>query len=198
MEEKKKEQTRLARVLRHLRMQGKISSDKDFADKVGTTATTVSRNKNSGNPFDEKIMRGVYKAFGDIINIDYLRGESDIMLVKDLPSGKDANANPQETTPLHPDCNGLISVALAAKDEVIDTLKRQLAGTIAAKDETIAVQKCELAAKDEIIATKDALIKNLQQTVSSLRADLSMEKGLSTGTSLSAPADTNPRPRKNV
>lgn len=192
MEEKKKEQTRLARVLRHLRMQGKISSDKDFADKVGTTATTVSRNKNSGNPFDEKIMRGVYKAFGDIINIDYLRGESDVMLVKDLPSNKEeANAALQEMTPLHANCNDLMNVAIAAKDEVISS-----------KDETIAALRGQLANtiadKDKIIAANEALIKNLQQTVARLTADLAMEKGLSTGHSHSASADPDRRPRKEV
>lgn len=192
MEEKKKEQTRLARVLRHLRMQGKISSDKDFADKVGTTATTVSRNKNSGNPFDEKIMRGVYKAFGDIINIDYLRGESDVMLVKDLPSGKEeANAALQEMTPLHANCNDLMNVAIAAKDEVISS-----------KDETIAALRGQLANtiadKDKIIAANEALIKNLQQTVARLTADLAMEKGLSTGTSPSAPAEPEHRQGKNA
>lgn len=192
MEETKKEKTNLARVLIYLRMQGKISSDKDFADKVGTTATTVSRNKNSGKPFDEKIMRGVYKAFSDIINIDYLRGESDVMLVKDLPDGKEeANAALQEMTPLHANCNDLMNVAIAAKNEVI-----------ASKDETIAALRGQLANtiadKDKIIAANEALIKNLQQTVARLTADLAMEKGLSTGTSPSAPADTNPRPRKNV
>ncbi len=113
------------------------------------------------------------------------------MLVKDLPSGKDANANSQETTPLHPDCNDLLSVALAAKDEVISS-----------KDETIAALRGQLANtiadKDKIIAANEALIKNLQQTVASLRADLSMEKGLSTGTSLSAPAEPEHRQGKNA
>lgn len=155
MEETKKEKTNLARVLIYLRMQGKISSDKNFADIVGTTATTVSRNKNSGKPFDEKIMRGVYKAFGDIINIDYLRGESDVMLVKDLQSDKNANANQQEITPLHPDCNDLLSVAIAAKDEVIASLKREMAAndkTLSAKDEIIAELRARLEDKEALIA----------------------------------------------
>lgn len=156
MEETKKEMSNLARVLRYLRMQGKIKSDKNFADMVGTTITTVSRNKNSGKPFDEKIMRGVYKAFGDIINLDYLRGESDIMLVKDLPSSKEeANASSQEITSLHSDCNDLVNVAIAAKDEIIASLKREMAAnakTLSAKDEIIAELRARLDDKEALIA----------------------------------------------
>lgn len=84
-----------------------------------------------------------------------------------------------------------MNVAIAAKDEVISS-----------KDETIAALRGQLANtiadKDKIIAANEALIKNLQQTVASLRADLSMEKGLSTGRSHSASADTDHRPRKEV
>jgi len=91
-----------------------------------------------------------------------------VMLVADLaPVSTEAPA-PQTADPT--------AALLAAKDETIASLKRELT----AKDETIA-------AKDAIIATKDALINTIQQQLSDMRLQTAIEKGLhSAGTSHSA------------
>ena len=67
---------------------------------------------------------------------------------------------------------------LAAKEETIASLKRELA----AKDDVIA-------AKDGIISTKDKLIDTLQQQNDDLRMQVASEKGLHSGHSRSAAAD---------
>jgi len=65
---------------------------------------------------------------------------------------------------------------IAAKDDAIESLKRELAKTeesakreLAAKDETISALRGQLA-------TKDVLIKSLQQQVADLRAELALQQ----------------------
>ena len=83
----KKEKNNFARVIDYLRDNGLIKNQKEMAERIGVTVTTITRNKhgNVGHT-DEETLRRFYKHFGDIINIAYLRGDSDIMLVKDLQS----------------------------------------------------------------------------------------------------------------
>ena len=100
-----------------------------------------------------------------------MRGESDVMLVADLTP---VSAE-QPTLPTADPTTAL----LAAKDETIASLKRELA----AKDETIA-------AKDGIISMKDKFIDTLQLQIDDLRMQIVSEKGLhSAGISHSEAAD---------
>lgn len=160
-----------------------IVNQVDVARASGVNEVTVSRILN--NQVKKASMETLLKvnaAYGNVFNPEWMRGESDVMLVAHLtPVAKQKENAPQNLTPVaQPDFSSMMSTVVAAKDQ-----------TIASKDETIAAQKRELAAKD-------ALIGNLQQQVIDLRAQLAMEKGLLTGRSHSASADNKPHPRKNV
>lgn len=145
--------------------------------KAGLNASNYSKIKSGTNKsVNYETMRKLNKAFGKPFNPEWMRGKSNVMLVDDIAHVcSDKRGEPVDMT---------ASLIASLRDQLAD--KERI---IASKEETIAAQKCELADKDEIIATKEALIKNLQQTVARLTADLAMEKGLSTGTSLSAPAE---------
>ena len=184
----KKEKNNFTRAVEWLKTHGVVKDQNDMAERMDVTTTTISRNKHgSVKRPDDETLRKFNEQFGDIINIAYLRGESKVMLVSDLRKREAMNTGFDTTAAL-----------LATKEEVIAELRKRLAGTIADKNEIIAGLKCELEAKDKTVAANEALIKNLQQTVARLTADLAMEKGLSTGRSHSASADTDHRPRKEV
>lgn len=177
---KNKEKNNFARVVDWLRENGKIKDHKDMAARMGVTTTTISRNKHgSVNRPGEETLRKFNEQFGDIINIAYLRCESDVMLVADLPQ---VNRRVDSGSP-------------AVNANGIDALTAAL---IAAKDETIDALKRELAVKDGVIAAKDALIASLQQHVDSLseqlaalRMQAAIEKGVrkAGGRSQSDPAE---------
>lgn len=181
----KKEKNNFTRAVEWLKTNGVVKDQKDMAERMGTTENTISRNKHGGvqRP-DDDTLRKFNEQFGDIINIDYLRGESKVMLVKDLAKPRSAKKDESADK---------MASLLAAKDEIIAGLKREISG----KDETIASLKREFAAKDDviaakdgIIATKDKLISTLQQQIDDLRRQAAMEKGLySIGTSPSAAAE---------
>jgi len=174
----KKEKNNFTRAVEWLKTNGVVKDQKDMAVRMGTSENTISRNKHGGvqRP-DDDTLRKFNEQFGSIINIDYLRGESKVMLVKDLVARQSAKqSKPADKTAL----------LLAAKDETIAALKRELA----AKDDVIA-------AKDGIISAKDALIGDLRQQVGCLHIQAAIEKGLqSSGHSRSAVA--NPTSREST
>lgn len=166
----RKEKNNFARAVEWLRDHGKIKNQKDLAMRIGVTETTITRNKR-GNVRcpDDETLRKFNKAFGSIINIAYLRDESNVMLVEDLKERREiyTGVNFSPTPPL-------------------DTLAAAL---IAAKEETIAALKSQLSEKDSLIAAKDTLISALQQQVNDLRSQVSAQKGHSNGTSRSEAAE---------
>lgn len=154
--------------------------------KAGLDAANYSKIKSGTNKSVKyETMLKLNKAFGKPFNPEWMRGKSDVMLVDDIAQVcSDKRGEPVDMA---------ASLIASLRDQLND--KERM---IAEKDAHITDLHKQLADKDEIIATKDALIKNLQQTVASLRADLAMEKGLSTGRSHSASAEPDHRPRKEV
>lgn len=163
----KKEKNNFTRAVEWLKTHGVVKDQKDMAERMGTTENTISRNKHGGvqRP-DDDTLRKFNEQFGSIINIDYLRGESKVMLVKDLAARQSAKPADKKAS------------LLAAKDETIAALKRELA----AKDDVVAT-------KDKVISTQDKLISKLQQQIDDLRMQAASEKGLHSGHSRSEAAE---------
>ena len=130
------------------RMEGKKLSQKEIADRMGVTEDTVSRIMRLHNQVTEDVITRLQTASGCIFNLQWLRGESDVMLAADADKAPVAN-NLHEST--HIDQGSLMNATIAAKDETIESLKREG-------------------------ATKDALIESLQQQVADLRAALAEQQ----------------------
>ena len=187
----------------HLKRTQGVRTQEQLAEKMGVSPETVSRIIKARTDVTEDAITKLQTASGCIFNLQWLRGESDVMLAADIKKN-DGHAT-EATSPSSPDMSSMINSIIAAKDDAITSLKRELASkdeTIDAKDETIATKDAAITdkdavikAKDETIATKDAaikakeaaiadkdvLIKTLQQQVSDLRAQLAIQKGLSDG-----------------
>lgn len=157
------------------RREGKKLSQKEIADRMGVTEDTVSRIMRLHNQVTEDIITRLQTASGCIFNLQWLRGESDVMLAADVDNKPTPVAdNLHEST--HIDQGSLMNATIAAQQTSIESLKRELA-----KIEEYA--KRELAAKEETItalrgqlATKDAYIETLKQQVSDLRAALAEQQ----------------------
>lgn len=166
------------RVFEWLYMHGKAIDQADIAAKTGISATTISRiiNHGVGRP-DEKTIRKINAAFGNIFNPDFLRGQSDIMLIEELSRDKATiNSNQQQLTSTLPDYGSMTNAIIAAKDDAIMSLKRELAKTedsakreLAAKEETISALRGQ-------INSKDAHIETLNRQIEDLRAQLALQQ----------------------
>mgnify|MGYP002624626688 CR=1 FL=1 len=107
----KKEKNNFTRAVEWLKTHGVVKDQKDMAERMGTTENTISRNKHGGvqRP-DDDTLRKFNEQFGSIINIDYLRGESKVMLVKDLANLRSAKKDESADK---------TALLLAAKDDII-------------------------------------------------------------------------------
>ena len=158
------------------RREKKRLSQKEIAERMGVTEDTVSRIMRLHNKVTEDIISRLQTASGCIFNLQWLRGESDVMLAADVDNRPTPVAdNLHESTPML-DYGSMTNAIIAAKDDAIESLKRELV-----KTEESA--KCELTAKEETISalrgqltTKDTLIGTLQQQVADLRAALAEQQ----------------------
>ena len=122
-----------ANVLDWLIQEGKVEDQKDLAVKTGISQNTVSRIMTGKVEPSDETLRKLNAAFENIFNMQYLRGESVVMLIKDVayyqmhPEKNPLNNLNDEEAEKEIDQSSLVNAALAAKDE-----------TIRAKDETIA------------------------------------------------------------
>ena len=139
-----------------------INTQQELADKMGVTKDTVSRIITAKTKVTDDAITKLQTASGCIFNLQWLRGESDVMLAADADKAPVAD-NLHEST--HIDQGSLMNATIAAQQTSIESLKRE----VAAKDETIESLKRE-------DATKDELIKSLQQQVSDLRAALAEQQ----------------------
>jgi len=135
------------------------------ARKAGINAANVTKIKTGKNKSVQyETMVKLNNAFGNVFNPEWMRGESDVMLMADVAP---LCSDKQNSFPNN--ASVTITALLAAKDETIAALRSQLA----AKDDVIA-------AKDGIISTKDKLIDTLQQQIDDLRMQVASEKGFHT------------------
>ena len=135
----------------------------ELARRMGVNKDTVTNILHYRTAVTDDIITRLQNASGRIFNLQWLRGESDIMLSEQTNEGSETfrNNNPSGV----PTYSSMTNSIIAAKDEAIESLKREAA----AKDETIESQKRESA-------SKDALIESLQQQVADLRAELALQQ----------------------
>ncbi len=157
-----------ARALAYLKEHGDIKSQKELAQRMGVSEDTISRILQGARVSESSITK-LHAATNGLFNLQWLHGQSDVMLSAEVIAAQHASPTPTDV---------MIAAIVSAKDDTIASLKRELA----AKDETIA-------AKDSIISTKDTLIDALQRQIENLRLQAAADKGFETGHSHSASAE---------
>lgn len=157
-----------ATVLDWLIKERKVINQKDLSLKTGITQTTISRiMKGKVEPEDETL-RKLNDAFDGIFNMNYLRGISTVMLAKDeLYYSQHPTKHPlyekKESDTHVPDMSSVFNAAIAAKDDAIESLKRELN----TKDDLIQSLRDQLALKDELIAEQKARLIDYRKIIDS-------------------------------
>ena len=134
-----------AQVLDYLVKEKMVKDQQELASVTGITETTISRilNDKVRQPSKDTWQK-LNKAFGNIFNPQYFRGESTVMLIADLVPDP-INQQPQIPSALNVDFSSYINALIAKSDETIASLKR------------------EIEAKEEIIHAKDERIADLEK-----------------------------------
>lgn len=151
-----------AHVLDWLIQNNKVEDQKDLALKTGISQNTVSRIMTGKVEPSDDTLRKLNATFGNIFNMQYLRGESIVMLIEDVAYYK---SHPGELNKLingegnnKIDQSSLVNAALAAKDETIAALREQ----IQAKDDLIFAlrQQIELLQQQSNAKKDEEMLKD--------------------------------------
>ena len=151
-------QKRLNEVYEHLHNYFSIHTKGDFADSIKYARAYISSALNGNEKYlTDKLFTNICDAYPGVFDLNYLlTGEGSLLTIKEEVHNEDHERlyNPQPI-----DQSSLINAALAAKDE------------------TIAVLRDQITAKDTVIQAKDELIANLRQQIATLQQQLHAAKG---------------------
>ena len=148
---------RLHEVFEHLRKFFGIHTQTDFAVALKYSRVYISSalNGNEKNLTD-KLFENICEAYPGVFDLHYLlTGEGQLLTIEEEVHNED-HERLYDPQPI--DQSSLINAALAAKDE------------------TIAVLRDQLTAKDTVIQAKDELIANLRQQIATLHQQLHAAK----------------------
>ena len=140
---------RFVEAFDYLRRNSDVTTRKQLADMMGVNKDTITRIMHAYTPLTEEAITKFQAATGCIFNLQWLRGESDVMLAKDgiRQTGKNQHQSSQGVTD-----GDAMKIALAAKQETIDSLNNQLADKekiIKMQNQRIAELEAELADQNQ-------------------------------------------------
>lgn len=172
---------RFAIAFEYLQHNQGVANQKQLSALMRMSEDSITRVK-KGCTVTEHFLSNFQRASKYVFNIQWLRGESEIMLAADVENALAAE-NPQQSEASMPDYSSLMNATIAAQEGTIASLKRELADKEeSAKRELATVEasaKRELAAKQETIDAlraqlKDsaAYVETLKQQVSDLRTTI--------------------------
>jgi len=145
-----------------------IDGQKGLSQKTGISQNTISRIMTGKVEPSDDTLRKLDLAFGGIFNMNYLRGNSSVMLLEDeMYYSQHPCEHPffekKESSPHLPDMSSVFNSAIAAKDEAIESLKRELSS----KNELIQSLHDQLATKDQLIAEQKARLVDYRRLIDS-------------------------------
>ena len=106
-----------------------IESDVDAAKKIGISKSGFSRLLNDRKSVSYETLRKMNDAFGDIFNLAYFRGESTILLVKDIKDDHPTPSQPES------DILELYARMIRKLDDTRIELQKEIAEVRQLKDE---------------------------------------------------------------
>ena len=143
------------------------ADQKQLAIAAGLTDTSISRMKSGQikNPTVNSLMK-INDACGGIFNLDYLRGRSNTMLVKDVvkPANEPAATEPPVS---NAELSSYANSALASKDETIEALKSKLSD----RDQLVEELREQLAEKRRDKAELQDENNRLRKELSEVKAE---------------------------
>ena len=140
-----------------------ITKFNQLAEMTGINAVTFTRIKNNEiKSVSVETFNKLNKAFCDRYNLRWFQGDSPYMTVREAIESKDKLPVSQ----ILPDSSAEI---IASLNRELERQEKSFNCQLAAKDETIATKNAQLADKDRIIAKSEHVIKALNDQIADLR-----------------------------
>lgn len=186
-EEKNTEKaSRLNEAYRYLFANYNIKSQKQFAEAIRVQRTALSAAFN-GNPayLTKNLFIKICAAF-PVFNLDYfLTGRGNLTLAENKIDVTQISNSRNVTPESHLDISSVINTIIAAKDDAIESLKRELA----TKDDLIQSLRDQLATKDQLIEEQKGRLVDYRRIINSQENSL---------TTYPFPVGVSEQPKKHI
>mgnify|MGYP003288814413 CR=1 FL=1 len=147
-------QKRLIEVYEHLRKYYGIHTKTGFAEALHYGRTSMSAAMNGDEKYlTDSLFKNICEAYKGVFDLNYLlTGEGDLLTLEEEVHNEEYEKlyNPQPI-----DQSSLINATIAAKDEAIASLKRELQ----TKNDIIQALREQISTKDQLIAEQKAAKK---------------------------------------
>lgn len=155
-------QKRLKEVYEYLRKSYGIHTQSDFANALRKSRNTITLALNGDKKYlTDKLFKNICEVYPCVFDLNYLlTGEGSLLTIEEEVHNEDYERlyNPQPI-----DQSSLINAAIAAKDESIASLKRELQ----TKDDIIQALREQIATKDQLIAEQKARLIEYRRIIDS-------------------------------
>jgi hypothetical protein len=186
IEERKKWNEPFLRAFNYLLEENYASTKGELCKMVGIEPGLISRYNNGAKKVSVDTMNALARVSGGSLNVNYMLGKSDFMLIDNVPDDEIINLhNPdievikkrklimeQPTSNL--DSSSVINMLIANHTHQINMLEKEMADRLADKDTLIESLQRTIADKEEIIKARDARIVALERQLADVASsDLS-------------------------
>ena len=190
IEERKRWNEPFLRAFNYLLEENYASTKGELCKMVGIEPGLISRYNNGTKKVSVDTMNALARVSEGRLNVNYMLGKSDYMLIANVPDDEILNANNPDrevieerkkmennnSSTLGPSSviNSLIANHTQQINRYEDDLKKkeiEMAERLAEKNARIAELKDALAAKEEIIKARDARILELERRIAQINAE---------------------------
>lgn len=155
-------QKRLIEVYEYLRKYYGIHTKTGFAEALHYGRTSMSAAMNGDEKYlTDSLFKNICEAYKGVFDLNYLlTGDGDLLTLEEEVHNEENGKlyNPQPI-----DQSSLINAAIAAKDEAIASLKRELQ----TKNDIIQALREQISAKDQLIAEQKARLVDYRRLIDS-------------------------------
>ncbi len=154
-------------AIEEIKKRYRLETQNEVSEFTHISVDTLTRIKQD-SPVTEKQIKRLQVATGNLFNIAWLRGESNIMLSASVR--KDANGGPISTSQpvTTPSIDAVVSVIAAAKDETISALRSQ----VEEYQRQLADYRQQVSESHQQVSELRQQVSELRQQVASLSAQL--------------------------
>ena len=158
-----------AAALDELKRRGIVKNQKDLAQKMGVSEDTVSRIIKDRTDVSEDAISRLQTASGCIFNLQWLRGESNIMFAESVQEQPQTNTNPHQSMSIDVD---FYHKALSDYSKMVGDLRKDIEyyqQLVLDKDATLTVNNEQVVSMRTQVAKLETELEHFKTTLAAVR-----------------------------
>ena len=165
-------QKRLKEVYEHLRKYYGIHTQSDFAHELGYSRPFISSALNGNEDYlTDKLFKTICEAYRDVFNLDYLlTGNGYLLTVREEVTNE--RLEKEVNGPSEIDQSSLVNALLAANNQTIESLKRELASEKESHEREVAQMEARIEEQADHIQTLKGRLMEYRKIIDAAKIEI--------------------------